>query len=75
MERGGFVYFTASQIRGTLYIGITSDLVRMVSEHRLGHVGGFTRQYGVKRLVWWEQFAEIEPAIAREKALKSWKRD
>ena len=74
MERGGFVYMMASGVRGTLYIGVTSDLMRRVSEHRIAFRDGFTKDYGVKRLVWFEQFGEIEPAIAREKALKFWKR-
>lgn len=75
VEKGGFVYIMSSQPRGTLYIGVTSDLMRRVSQHRLGLVDGFTKTYGVKRLVWYEQFADISPAIAREKALKFWKRD
>lgn len=64
----------ASGVRGTLYIGVTSDLMRRVSEHRLGLRDGFTKDHGVKRLVWFEPFAEIAPAIAREKAMKFWKR-
>ncbi len=75
MDRGGFVYILASQPRGTLYIGVTSDLVRRVSEHRLGLIPGFTKSYDVKRLLWFEQFGDIALAIAREKALKEWRRD
>ena len=75
VEKGGWVYIMASQPRGTLYIGVTSDLVKRVSQHRLGSFEGFTKRYDVKTLVWFEQFAEIQPAIAREKALKVWKRD
>ena len=64
----------ASGVRGTLYIGVTSDLMRWVSEHRLRLRDGFTKDHGVKRLVWFEPFAEIAPAIVREKAMKFWKR-
>ena len=57
MEHGGFVYMMTSGVRGTLYIGVTSDLMRRVSEHRLGLRDGFTKAYGVKRLVWFEPTA------------------
>jgi putative endonuclease len=69
-----WVYIPASQIGGTLYIGVTNNLVRRVYEHRMGLVEGFTKQYGVHRLVYFEQFDDIEQAILREKRLKSWKR-
>ena len=75
MERGGFVYIMASQPRGTLYTGVTSDLMKRVSQHRLGLLPGFTNRYGCKRLMWFEQFGDIELAIAREKAIKEWRRD
>jgi putative endonuclease len=74
MQSGGFVYILASQPRVTLYIGVTSDLVRRVSQHRLGLQEGFTKKYNVKQLVWYEEFGDIRLAIAREKALKVWKR-
>lgn len=70
-----FVYMLASGPYGTLYIGVTNDLLRRVSEHREGLVPGFTRRYGVKHLVWHEQHADIRDAIAREKLLKRWRRD
>jgi|SRR6185312_11848589 putative endonuclease len=70
-----FVYMLASRHYGTLYIGVTNDLIRRVSEHKEGSVPGFTRRYGVKVLVWYEQYADIHDAIAREKTLKRWKRD
>ncbi len=69
-----FVYMLASRKRGTLYIGVTNDLARRVSEHRDGTASGFTRKYRVHRLVHAEEFDEIEDAIRREKAMKEWKR-
>jgi putative endonuclease len=68
------VYMLASQRNGTLYIGVTSDLVRRVWEHKQDFVEGFTRKYGVHVLVWYEQHEDMHTAIAREKALKEWKR-
>ena len=72
---GGHVYILASRKHGTLYIGVTSDLIRRIYEHRDGLADGFTRKYGVKRLMHVEEFARIEDAIAREKQLKEWRRD
>ena len=69
-----FVYMLASRKRGTLYIGVTNDLARRVSEHRDGTASGFTRKYRVHRLVYAETFHEIEDAIRREKAMKEWQR-
>ncbi len=57
-----------------LYIGVTSDLIRRVSEHRAGEVEGFTKRYGLKLLVYFERHDDILSAIAREKAMKAWKR-
>ena len=68
------VYMLASRRNGTLYVGVTSDLVKRVHEHAVGAVSGFTRRYGVHHLVWFEQHATMETAIAREKAIKRWKR-
>ena len=68
------VYLMASTRNGTLYTGVTSDLVQRVWQHREGAVEGFTRQYGVKKLVWYEQHESMESAIAREKAIKKWNR-
>ncbi|MCA0425340.1 MAG: GIY-YIG nuclease family protein [Proteobacteria bacterium] len=59
---------------GTLYIGVTSNLTRRAYEHREGLIEGFTRQYGLKRLVWYERFDDIRDAIAREKRMKTWLR-
>ena len=72
--RSYYVYILASKIGGTLYIGVTNDLVRRVAEHKLTIVEGFTKRYGVARLVCFEVFDQIEPAIQREKRLKKWPR-
>ncbi len=69
------VYMLASKPHGTLHIGVTSDLRRRVWEHRNDVLDGFTSKYRVHRLVWFEQFEEMDLAIAREKNLKNWKRD
>ena len=74
-ERTYCVYIVASKKYGTLYIGVTSDLVTRMNQHRSGEISGFTQKHGVKTLVWYEQFVDISLAIAREKALKFWKRD
>lgn len=74
MDKGGYVYILASERNGTLYVGVTSDLIRRVWEHREGAVPGFTSKYGVKSLVWFEQHDDIESAIRREKAIKKWRR-
>ncbi|HUT49314.1 MAG TPA: GIY-YIG nuclease family protein [Alphaproteobacteria bacterium] len=71
---GGYAYILASERNGTLYVGVTSDLVRRVWEHREGAIPGFTSKYGVKFLVWYERHDEIETAILREKAIKKWRR-
>jgi len=69
-----FVYILASQRNGTLYVGVTNSLSRRVSEHKAGAVPGFTRQYGVDRLVYVEEYSSILEARARERALKKWRR-
>ena len=74
-EKCGYVYILASRRAGTLYIGVTSDLVRRIQEHREGLIAGFTKQHGVKRLVHYEAFDRVDAAIAREKRLKAWNRD
>ena len=68
------VYVLASKRNGTLYIGVTGDLVKRVWEHRNDVVGGFTRRYGVHRLVWFELHEDMTAAITREKRLKRWRR-
>ena len=69
-----WVYIMASKPRGTLYVGVTADLVRRVQEHREGVVDGFTRDHSVKHLVWYEQYDDMRDAIQREKNLKHWVR-
>ena len=71
--RNFYVYILGSR-SGVLYIGITSDLERRRYEHQHGIVEGFTKQYGVKRLLYYEQFSDPVTAIAREKQLKRWNR-
>ncbi len=68
------VYILASRPNGALYIGVTSDLVRRVWEHRNDFIEGFTKRYRVHKLVWYEIHETMEGAISREKALKKWKR-
>ena len=68
-----YVYVMASRSR-VLYVGVTNDLARRVSEHKRGHNAGFTSRYRVTRLVYFEEFADIRDAIAREKTIKGWRR-
>jgi putative endonuclease len=70
-----YVYLLASRRHGTLYLGMTNDLVRRVHEHKSKSVPGFTRRYGVDRLVWFEIYDDPATAISREKELKKWRRD
>ncbi len=70
-----FVYILASQRNGTLYVGVTNDLVRRVHEHREKFVEGFTARYQVSRLVWFDQTDSVEEAVAHEKRLKRWRRE
>ncbi len=74
MPKQFYVYILASKRDGTLYIGVTNDLVRRVWEHKTDAVDGFTKKYGVHRLVWYESAATALAAIAREKRLKKWNR-
>ncbi|HEY1328294.1 MAG TPA: GIY-YIG nuclease family protein [Casimicrobiaceae bacterium] len=74
MEKSFAVYILASARNGTLYIGVTSDLVKRVWQHRQTFIDGFTRDYGTTQLVWYEQHASAEAAITREKQIKKWKR-
>jgi len=71
---GGYVYVLANAPNGILYVGVTSDLVRRTYEHRNGLVPEFTKKYGVKRLVYFEQYEDIQTAIQREKNIKHWSR-
>jgi len=69
------VYILASRRNGTLYTGVTSNLVQRVWQHKSDLVEGFTKQYGVHTLVWFEPHETMESAISREKAIKKWRRD
>ena len=68
------VYILASKRNGTLYIGVTSDLVRRVTQHKNKEADGFTKKYGIDILVWYQTFDSITDAITAEKRLKEWKR-
>jgi putative endonuclease len=68
------VYLLASKRGGTLYLGVTNDIGRRVWEHKTRALGGFSARYGVDRLVWCETYDRIDEAIAREKAIKKWRR-
>ena len=70
-----FVYLMASRRKGTLYCGVTNDLLRRVHEHREGQGEGFTAKYGVTQLVWFERHSDINEAILREKRIKTWNRE
>ena len=74
MDASYFVYILASKRNGTLYIGVTNDLVRRMTEHKGKFVPGFTRKYGVDQLVYFEQYASILEARDRERVLKRWHR-
>ena len=71
---GGWIYIMTNRPNGTLYVGVTSDLARRVWEHREGLADGFTKRYGLKRLVFSEPHATIMAAIQREKNMKHWPR-
>ncbi|MEM6856887.1 MAG: GIY-YIG nuclease family protein [Pseudomonadota bacterium] len=71
---GPTVYLLVSQRNGTLYCGVTSDLVARIAQHRDGAFSGFTQQHGVKRLLWFEHHDSMEAAIQREKRIKKWRR-
>ncbi len=74
MDAQFFVYILASKRNGTLYVGVTNNLVRRIAEHKAKLIPGFTRQYGVDQLVYFEAFASILEARAREHSLKRWRR-
>lgn len=74
MIKGGYVYILANKRKGTIYIGITSNLTERIDQHKMGAVDGFTKKYNIKQLVWYEMCDSIEQAIAREKQLKRWNR-
>ncbi len=75
MERNYYVYLLASGNNRVLYTGVTNDLERRVFEHIHGVIGGFTKKYRVHKLVYFEEFNDVNQAIAREKQIKGWRRD
>ena len=75
MDRNPCVYILASSRNGTLYVGVTSNLIARVWQHREHIVEGFTAKYDVTRLVWYEQHATMDSAIGREKRIKKWNRE
>ena len=74
MDKKPCVYLLASSKRGTLYLGVTSDLIKRVWEHKNDQVEGFSKKYWVHQLVWFEQHVDMKSAIEREKSIKKWKR-
>ncbi len=74
MPKKGYLYILASRRNGTLYVGVTSDLLARVEEHRQKLADGFTKHYNVTKLVYFEMFEDIKDAITREKHIKEWRR-
>jgi putative endonuclease len=72
--RGGWAYIVTNRPNGTLYLGVTSNLARRIWERRNKTIEGFTRRYGLNRLVWYESFPDIRCAIQREHNMKHWPR-
>ena len=75
MTKGGWVYIMADRYRGDMCVGVTAELVQRVQQHREGVGSAHVAEYGLTRIVYSERFEEIEPAIAREKQLKRWRRE
>lgn len=75
MEKGGFVYIVGNWTGSVVYIGVTSDLVKRIYQHKNGLLRGFSSKYKTTNLLWYEQFGEIESAILREKEIKAWRRE
>lgn len=75
MQTSYYVYLVASRKHGTLYLGVTNNLVRRAYEHRTKTIPGFSARYGTTRLVWFECYSDPASAIAREKQIKRWRRD
>ena len=74
MYKTYYTYIMSSQNDTTIYVGVTNDLERRVSEHKSGLIPGFTQKYKCKKLVYYESFSDIEQAVGREKQLKGWVR-
>ena len=73
-REGGWVYIMADRYRGTIYVGVTSDIVRRVHQHRTGSGSDFCARYDLRRLVWADSCADIRSCIEQEKRLKRWRR-
>ena len=73
-EKYYYVYVLANKPRGTTYVGVTSNLVERVWQHKQEQADGFTKRYGLKSLVWYEQHEDVQEAILREKQIKNWNR-
>ncbi len=69
-----YIYFLTNKNNNVLYIGITNNLYRRLSEHKLSLLSGFTKQYNCHKLIYWEEYQDVKEAIAREKQLKNWHR-
>ena len=74
MAKPGYVYILANKPKGTLYVGVTSNSIKRVHQHRNAAIDGFTARYGIKTLVYYEIHEDIAEAIAREKRVKKWRR-
>ncbi|HEY8189892.1 MAG TPA: GIY-YIG nuclease family protein, partial [Micavibrio sp.] len=72
--QGSYVYIIANKRNGTLYIGVTSNLLQRIGQHKAGELDGFSKKYGLKTLVWFEVHDDINEAIRREKQIKKWER-
>ncbi len=70
-----YVYILANKRNGTLYVGVTNDLLKRIEQHKNGVVEGFTKKYGIKNLVFFEETTDVNSAISREKQIKKWRRD
>ncbi len=75
MEKRSWVYIITDKPYGTLYVGVTSDLARRIYEHRTGLYKGFSKKYGLKQLVYYEEHSDISNAIERETQIKRWNRE
>jgi putative endonuclease len=75
MAKGGWVYFMADRYRGTMYVGVTSNLPARIEQHLTGSGSDFCKRYGLNRLVWAEHGPEIDDCIAHEKRIKRWRRN
>jgi len=75
MKKDGFIYIITNHTNSTIYIGVTSDLIKRIYEHKNKLADGFSKKYNLCKLVYYEKFDDIENAILREKQLKNWHRD